>query len=152
MSSIIPQCNGQLVEKEGCTEIQKIEYLENKKSFLDEIKSIFHSFWKTVIWWKNKNLMKIVDTSFNSSKQKEQIVGSAWTVICLFLDELVFTLLRVWGSEFGIPNWYTIFKIAQDTALIISSIISGDIKSYDNFSQQVLISSISGDGMYPSKI
>ena len=24
--------------------------------------------------------------------------------ICLFLDELIFTLLRVWGSEFGIPN------------------------------------------------
>ena len=29
---------------EGRTEIQKIEYLENEKSFLDEIKSIFHSF------------------------------------------------------------------------------------------------------------
>ena len=24
--------------------LQKFEYLENKKSFLDEIKSIFHSF------------------------------------------------------------------------------------------------------------
>ena len=31
-------------EKEGRTEIQKYEYLENEKSFLDEIKSIFHSF------------------------------------------------------------------------------------------------------------
>ena len=31
-------------EKKGSTEIQKFEYLENKKSFLDEIKSIFHSF------------------------------------------------------------------------------------------------------------
>ena len=26
------------------TEIKKIEYLENKKSFVDEIKSSFHSF------------------------------------------------------------------------------------------------------------
>ena len=26
------------------TEIQKFEYLENKKSFLDEIKNTFHSF------------------------------------------------------------------------------------------------------------
>ena len=29
-------------------EIQKFEYLENEKSFLDEI--IFHSFWKAIIW------------------------------------------------------------------------------------------------------
>ena len=28
----------------GETNIQKLEYLENEKSFLDEIKSIFHSF------------------------------------------------------------------------------------------------------------
>ena len=31
-------------EKEGKTEIQKSEYLENEKSFLDEIKNIFHGF------------------------------------------------------------------------------------------------------------
>ena len=31
-------------EKEGKTEIQKFEYLENEKSFVDEIKNIFHSF------------------------------------------------------------------------------------------------------------
>ena len=30
-------------EKEGKTEIQKSEYLENEKSFLDEMKNIFHS-------------------------------------------------------------------------------------------------------------
>ena len=28
------------------------------------------------------------------------------------------TLLRVLGSEFGIPNWYTDFKIAQDTPMV----------------------------------
>ena len=53
-------------KKEGRTEIQKIEYLENEKSFLDEIRSIFHSFWRAIMWWKNKNLMKIADTSFNN--------------------------------------------------------------------------------------
>ena len=37
--------------------------------------------------------------------------------ICLFLDELTFTLLRVRGSKFEIPNRYTGFKIALDTAL-----------------------------------
>ena len=31
-------------EKEGKRETQKSEYLENENSFLDKIKSIFHSF------------------------------------------------------------------------------------------------------------
>ena len=30
--------------KEGRMEIQKFGYLENEKSFFDEVKSIFHSF------------------------------------------------------------------------------------------------------------
>ena len=30
--------------KKGKMEIQKFEYLQNEKSFLDEIKNIFHSF------------------------------------------------------------------------------------------------------------
>ena len=41
-------------EKEGKTEIQKIEYLEKEKSFLDEIKSIFHDYLGTIIWRKNE--------------------------------------------------------------------------------------------------
>ena len=39
--------------KEG-RKLQKFEYLKNKKSFLDEVKIIFHSFWRTIIWWKDK--------------------------------------------------------------------------------------------------
>ena len=35
-------------------ETQKFEYLENKKSFLDEIKSIFHNYICAIIWWKIK--------------------------------------------------------------------------------------------------
>ena len=31
-------------KKEGKTKIQKLEYLENGKSFLDEIKNIFYIF------------------------------------------------------------------------------------------------------------
>ena len=31
-------------------EYTKIEYLENEKSFLDEIKNIFHSFRRAIIW------------------------------------------------------------------------------------------------------
>ena len=43
--------------KEG-KKLQTFEYLENKKSFFDAIKNIFHSFWRPIIWWKNKNLIK----------------------------------------------------------------------------------------------
>ena len=43
---------------------QKSEYLENEKSFSDKIKSIFHRFWRAIIWWKIKNLIKIADISF----------------------------------------------------------------------------------------
>ena len=31
-------------EKEGKSEIQIFEYLENEKNFLDEVKSIFHNY------------------------------------------------------------------------------------------------------------
>ena len=38
--------------------LQNFEYLENEKSFLNEIKNILHSFWRAIIWWKNKNMIK----------------------------------------------------------------------------------------------
>ena len=44
-------------ERKG-KKIQKPEYLENVKSFFDEIKNIFHSFGRAIILWKNKNLIK----------------------------------------------------------------------------------------------
>ena len=37
-------------KKEGKTEIQKFECLENEKSFLDEIKSIFHNYLRAITW------------------------------------------------------------------------------------------------------
>ena len=42
-------------EKKGKMEIQKFEYLENEKSFLDEIKNISYSFQTAMILCKNKN-------------------------------------------------------------------------------------------------
>ena len=51
-------------QKKGRTEIQRLEYLKNEKSFLDEKKSSFNSFWRAIICWKKKNLMKIANTSF----------------------------------------------------------------------------------------
>ena len=37
-------------EKEGRTKVQKYEYRKNKKRFLDELKNIFHSFERAIIW------------------------------------------------------------------------------------------------------
>ena len=39
-------------KKEGKTEIQKFEYHDNEKNFLDEIKSIFCNYLRAAIWWK----------------------------------------------------------------------------------------------------
>ena len=55
-TSIFPFESGKC-GKEG-KKLQKFGYLENWKSFLNEIKNIFHSFWKPIICWKNKNLIK----------------------------------------------------------------------------------------------
>ena len=35
-------------------EIKKCEYLENEKTFLDEIKTIFHNYLWAIICWKNE--------------------------------------------------------------------------------------------------
>ena len=42
LSSMIFLSNDWLEKNEGSIEIQKIKYLQNEKSFLDQIKSIFH--------------------------------------------------------------------------------------------------------------
>ena len=46
--------DGKKGREEGRMGIQKFEYPENKNSFLDEIKSIFYNYLRSVIWWKNK--------------------------------------------------------------------------------------------------
>ena len=46
------------MNNERKSEIQKFEYLENKKSFLDEIKSIFYNYLRAIICWKKKKKKK----------------------------------------------------------------------------------------------
>ena len=36
---------------EGKSEIQKFEYLENEKNFLEGVKNIFHNYLGTIICW-----------------------------------------------------------------------------------------------------
>ena len=54
---------------------KNLNYLENEKSFLDEIKNIFHSFWRAIIWWKNKNLIK------NSRHKLSEKLGISITTV-----------------------------------------------------------------------
>ena len=61
--------NGWQGEKEEKMEIQKFEYLKNGKSISGEIKNIFYSFWRAIIWWKIRICSKISDTSFKLWKQ-----------------------------------------------------------------------------------
>ena len=51
-------------EDEGKSEIQKFEYLENEKNFLDEVEIIFHNYLSAIIYWINK----IEGTSLKLSK------------------------------------------------------------------------------------
>ena len=41
-------------DREKKTGRQKPEYLDNKKSFFNEIKKIFHSFSRAIICWRIK--------------------------------------------------------------------------------------------------
>ena len=44
--------------KEGKEKTTKIWISQERKELFDEIKNIFQSFWRAIIWWKNKNLIK----------------------------------------------------------------------------------------------
>ena len=46
--------NLESVEKKGKSYKISLKFFKNEKSFLDKIKSIFHSFWKAIMWWKKK--------------------------------------------------------------------------------------------------
>ena len=49
-TSICPFESGKFGKEEK--KLQKIEYLDNERSFLDGIKNVFHSFWWPIILWK----------------------------------------------------------------------------------------------------
>ena len=67
-------------KKAGKTKIQKFEYLKNKKSFLDEIRKFFHSFWRAITWWKIKICWKIADTRFKFIIYKSFM----YQLLCIF--------------------------------------------------------------------
>ena len=60
------------------------------QSFLDEIKSISHSFWRAIIWWKNKKIWK---RSFNILSPN----FTKWSnTLTQFVSKLLTNCLSVW--------------------------------------------------------
>ena len=53
-------------------EIQKFEYLKNEKGLLDEIKNIFHSFWRLSFGEKQK-----------FDKKNTQVLNELWFKRCI---------------------------------------------------------------------
>ena len=108
-TSICPFESGKAV-KEG-KESQIFEYLENKKSFLNEI-NVFHSFQRAIIWWENKNLIKIADTSFNLKilENVGNIIDLSTFIIFLYLSmyEKIFFDIVLAGN--GINYKFSFFK------------------------------------------
>ena len=61
-----------LLNLESVGKITKIWISQERKELFRWDKNIFHSFWRAIIWWKNKKLIKIADISFN--------VYQSWTI------------------------------------------------------------------------
>ena len=87
----------------GREKIQKFKYLENEKSFLDEIKNIFNSFWRAIIWWKNKNLIKHSRHKLLPWNISKMILKTIATSIRIVISYMVLSLMEtettIW-SEF----------------------------------------------------
>ena len=49
---------------------QKFKYLENEKSFYDEIKNIFHHFWRAIIEANNKIFFGRWESNFKNVNAK----------------------------------------------------------------------------------
>ena len=86
--SICPFESGKCGKEEQ--KLQKFEYLENEKSFLDETKNIFHSFSRAITWWKNKNLK---NTSFKLFLQQYRLTEFLLRLLTLILLSLLTLIL-----------------------------------------------------------
>ena len=100
-------------KREGWKHKNLIRYLENEKSFFDEIKSIFHGCLRAIIWWKNKKLIKIADTSFKIS-----------------FNEIALHLLHIWNHQIFDQNIFqSLLKLADVTPVFKK----GDPTSVKNY-------------------
>ena len=96
--------------------LQKLEYLENEKSCLDEIKNTFHSFWRAIIWWKNENLTK-------KSRQKLRPFQERRAITCARIHTYAKVLRSVINHTRKWNFWLHVFPTLlpvfdQDVALL----------------------------------
>ena len=78
-------------KKEGNPKIQKFEYFENKKSFLDEIKSTFHNYLRTIFWWKTWKIAAQALTSTRILFKYSTLTktGLAWPALLLLFSPCI---------------------------------------------------------------
>ena len=108
-------------EKEGKMEIQKFKYLKNKNSFLDEIESIFHSFWRAILCWKK---LSIVDTSILRKLTKSKTdfcLPKSCFIFFLYLEKWLDKKSNVNYKIYDVTGWttnnyiqYTYYPISQE--------------------------------------
>ena len=103
-TSICPSESGKC-GREG-KKSQKIEYLENEKSFLDEIKNICHSFWRAVIWWKNKKLIRAAGLSTDDILLPTDVKGLSKFLACLIHGRVNFHHSSKAKSWAILRNWF----------------------------------------------
>ena len=92
---------------------QKIEYLENKKSFSDKINNIFRCFWRAIIWWKNKKVIKTSGHTRNTNPWRN-VYDTRWGLIC---HNKLHLFLYLQGDTSGLRKW----KNGQASTLITAT-------------------------------
>ena len=100
-------------EKEGKMEIQKFKYLKNKSSFLDEIESIFHSFWRAILCWKK---LSIVDTSILRKLTKSKTdfcLPKSCFIFFLYLEKWLDKKSNVNYKIYDVTGWTTLPNIPR---------------------------------------
>ena len=90
---------------------QKLQYLENEKSFKDEIKSIFHLFWRAIIEANNTVFFGRWESNFKSDHTESclTVTRLAWMYFfCLQLQTLA-------NQLYGVMAWIIPVFVACST-------------------------------------
>ena len=77
----------------GREKITKVWISQERKNFLDEIKNILHSFWRPIIWWKNKNLIRNSGhkLSYHPEQEYNYYVQVIFKILCSCILYFSFT-------------------------------------------------------------
>ena len=129
-TSICPSVSGKFGKKGK--KLQKFEYLEIEKSFLDEIKNTFHSFWRAIIWWKNKYYL------IKDCRHKFQVFRKLFTGIINVLLSSISNWVKIVAKDVG--NFTVVYfhheRVVSGTALLFkhSPSLANEIERFEIFS------------------